>query len=240
MQLHNTHILPILIFIIVLYQTVGLCSCKEEDIKYAAAIENRDSLPVLKSIGVSTLISDSGIISYKIIAEEWFMYDKKNPQYWSFEKGLFMEKFDKDMKIEAYLNCDTAYYYTDIRLWELRGRVSVHNSRNETFKTSKLFWDQNKKLIYSDEYMEIKGIDRDLSGYDFYSNEQMTEYEIHSTRGSFPISEDNSKPRPNTQVMSEMRDTTNISTNNDTIYKKSEPQNNQTDSLNNNITSHTQ
>ncbi len=194
-------------------------SCKEEKIKYAAAIENRDSLPVLRSIGVSTLISDSGIISYRIIAEEWFMYDKKNPQYWSFEKGLFMEKFDKDMNIEAYLNCDTAYYYTDIRLWELRGRVSVRNSRNETFKTSKLFWDQHKKLIYSDAYMEIKGIDRDLSGYDFYSNEQMTDYEIHSTRGSFPVSEEKSKPRPDPHVMTEMRDTSQVSEKTDSVRK---------------------
>lgn len=194
-------------------------SCKEEQIKYAAAIENRDSLPVLRSIGVSTLISDSGIISYRIIAEEWFMYDKKDPQYWSFEKGLFMEKFDKDMNIEAYLNCDTAYYYTDIRLWELRGRVSVRNSRDETFKTSKLFWDQHKKLIYSDAYMEIKGIDRDLSGYDFYSNEQMTDYEIHSTKGSFPISEEKSKPRPDPHVMTEMRDTSHVSEKIDSIGK---------------------
>ena len=192
-------------------------SCKDEEIKYAAAIENRDSLPVLKSIGVSTLISDSGIISYKIIAEEWFMYDKKNPQYWSFEKGLFMEKFDKDMKIEAYLNCDTAYYYTDIRLWELRGRVSVRNFRGETFKTSKLFWDQHQKRIYSDQYMEIKGIDRELSGYDFYSNEQMTEYEIHSTKGSFPISEENSKPRPDARMMTEMRDTSSTTVKNDSV-----------------------
>ncbi len=206
-------------------------SCNEKDIKYADAIENRDSLPVLRSIGVSTLISDSGIISYRIIAEEWFMYDKKNPQYWSFEKGLFMEKFNKNMEIEAYLNCDTAYYYTDIRLWELRGRVSVRNTRGETFKTSKLFWDQHKKLIYSDAYMEIKGIDRDLSGYDFYSNEQMTDYEIHSTRGSFPVSEEKRKPHPDARVMSEMRDTSNVSNRKDSVKTIIDTLNTSTDSI---------
>ncbi len=207
------------------------CSCKEEEIKYADAIENRDSLPVLRSIGVSTLISDSGVISYRIIAEEWFMYDKKNPQYWSFEKGLFMEKFNKNMTIEAYLNCDTAYYYTDIRLWELRGRVSVRNSRGETFKTTKLYWDQHKKLIYSDAYMEIKGIDRDLSGYDFYSNEQMTDYEIHSTRGSFPIKEESSKPHPDARVMSEMRDTSNVSNQSDSLKHRVDTLGNHKDTI---------
>ena len=199
-------VLPLLIY-----------SCKEDEIHYADAIENRDSLPMMKSIGVSTMISDSGIISYRIISEDWFMYDKKDPRYWSFEKGLFMEKFDRDFKVEAYLNCDTAYYYTDLRLWELRGRVSVRNSRDETFKTTKLFWDQRKKLIYSDAYMEIKGIDRSLSGYDFYSNEQMTDYEIHSSRGSFPVGEDNTKPHPDPVVMSEMQETESESVSNDSL-----------------------
>lgn len=212
MKAPHLRLLSYIVIALTIISNILFGSCKEDDIKYAAAIENRDSLPMLRSIGVSTLISDSGIISYRIIAEEWFMYDKKDPKYWSFEKGLFMEKFDKDMKIEAYLNCDTAYYYTDIRLWELRSRVSVRNARGETFKTSKLFWDQHKKLIYSDAYMEIKGIDRDLSGYDFYSNEQMTDYEIHSTKGSFPVSEESSKPRPDARIMSEMSDTTSSDT----------------------------
>lgn len=214
-------VLPYILSAVILL-SMFLGSCKQEEIKYAAAIENRDSLPMLRSIGVSTLISDSGIISYKIIAEEWFMYDKKEPKYWSFEKGLFMEKFDKEMKVEAYLNCDTAYYYTDLRLWELRGRVYVRNSRDETFKTSKLFWDQSKKRIYSDQYMEIKGIDRELSGWDFYSNEQMTEYEIHSTKGAFPVSEDTTKPHPDEAVMREMSDTTDISTSSDSINSPSD------------------
>lgn len=186
--------------------SIFFVSCKEDEIRYAPAIVDRDSLPMLKSIGVSTLISDSGIISYRLISEDWFIYDKKDPQYWSFEKGLFMEKYDKNFKVEAYLNCDTAYYYSEIRLWELRGRVSVRNSRGETFKTSKLYWNQQEHKIYSDQYMEIKGIDRELSGYDFYSNEMMTDYEIHSSKGSFPVSEDNTKPRPDPTVMSEMRD----------------------------------
>lgn len=208
MKLHNRPTTPLVLFLFFILICIFNC-CSENEIKYTDAIENRDSIPLLKSIGVSTLISDSGIVSYKIIAEEWFVYDRKNPAYWSFEKGLFMEKFNKSFKIEAYLNCDTAYYYYNDRLWELRGRVNVRNSRGETFKTSKLYWDQREKKIYSDQYMEIKGIDSELSGYDFYSNEMMTDYEIHSSRGKFPISEDRTKPHPDPSIMSEMRDTTN-------------------------------
>lgn len=206
--MHRIRLFSTILFIIPLATLLFFPSCKEDEVQYADAIVNRDSLPMLMSIGVSTLISDSGIISYRLITEDWYLYDRTTPKRWSFEKGLFMEKFDKSFKVEAYINCDTAYYNTDDRIWELRGRVSVRNSRGETFKTSKLFWDQSIRKIYSDQYMEIIGIDRRLSGYNFYSNEDMTDYEIHSSRGAFPISEDREKPHPDPSIMSEMSDTT--------------------------------
>ena len=229
--MHRTRLFSIILLVIPFATVLFLSSCKENEIQYADAIENRDSLPMLMSIGVSTLISDSGIISYRLITEDWYLYDRTTPKRWSFEKGLFMEKFDKSFKVEAYINCDTAYYNTDDRIWELRGRVSVRNARGETFKTSKLFWDQSIRKIYSDQFMEIIGIDRRLSGYNFYSNEEMTDYEIHSSRGAFPISEDREKPHPDPSIMSEMSDTT---TNDDEIEDKpieSRPESAKTDSI---------
>lgn len=187
-----------------------LSSCAGDDTHYAPAIETRDSLPVLKSIGVSTLISDSGIIRYKIISEDWFIYDRKSPTYWSFEKGLFIEKFDENYHVDAYINCDTAYYYDQIHLWELRSRVLVKNMKGETFKTSLLYWNQNEHRIYSPAYMRIQGIEQELDGYDFTSNEQMTEYLIHSSSGAFPVDE-NESPHPNTAVMAEMNDSASVS-----------------------------
>ncbi|MBR3442412.1 MAG: LPS export ABC transporter periplasmic protein LptC [Bacteroidaceae bacterium] len=173
----------------------GLLSCASDDHHYAPAILQRDSLPVLKSIGVSTLISDSGIIRYKIISEDWFIYDRKQPTYWAFEKGLFVENFDENYHVEAFINCDTAYYYDQLGLWELRGRVVVKNLKDETFKTSLLYWNTTEHRIYSPAYMKIQGIDQELDGYDFSSNEQMTEYRIHSSSGAFPVDEDET-PHP--------------------------------------------
>ena len=48
---------------------IFLTSCQEKQFN-APAIECRDSLAVMSTYGVSTLISDSGRISYKIDAEE--------------------------------------------------------------------------------------------------------------------------------------------------------------------------
>ena len=180
---------------------MGLFSCQEDKDGSTVDIYNREAQPILKSVGVSTLISDSGVIRYKIISEDWFIYDRTVPQYYSFEKGLFLEKFDEQYHVDAFINCDTAYYYNETRVWELRGRVCVKNLKGETFKTSLLFWDMNQHQIYSPAYMVVDGIEQDLEGYDFRSDESMTDYLIHSSSGAFPMGEDREVPRPDEQEL---------------------------------------
>lgn len=186
---------------------LSLHSCTDKDDTTGPELEGvRDSLPMLKSVGVSTLISDSGIIRYKMISEDWYIYDKKTPTYWSFEKGLFVEKFNESYQVDAFISCDTAYYYDQQRLWELRGRVLVKNQKGETFKTSLLFWDQQAHRFYSDQYMEIDGETRQLAGYNFSSNEQMTDYIIHSSKGLFPLEDNQPTPQPDPAIMAQRND----------------------------------
>lgn len=196
-----THTLSVAAVIMAAATLLLFPSCSNSDEKVGPDIGLRDSLPTLKSVGVSTLISDSGIIRYKIISEDWYIYDKKEPQYWSFEKGLFIERFNPSFQVDAFISCDTAYFYNQQELWELRGRVLVKNLKNETFKTSLLFWDQRAHRIYSSAYMEIDGETRKLSGYNFSSNEQMTDYIIHSSKGQFPLEDHSPTPQPDPNLI---------------------------------------
>lgn len=100
-------------------------ACQGEKEHTAAAIYDKDSVSMMTSYGVNTLISDSGIMKYRIVAEEWEVNTVRNPSRWIFHKGLFMEQFDKKFQIQAFVQCDTAYYYDQKRLWELRGRVRI-------------------------------------------------------------------------------------------------------------------
>ena len=171
-------------------------ACSHDDKPTGPDIGERDSLPTLRSVGVSTLVSDSGIIRYKLITEVWDIYDKKEPQRRAFEKGLFLERFNESFQVDAFISADTAYFYNRKRLWELRSRVLVKNLKGETFKTSLLYWDMVSHRIYSPAYMEIDGETRQLSGYDFSSNEQMTDYIIHSSKGLFPLEDTEPTPEP--------------------------------------------
>ena len=169
----------------VMFVLFPACSGKDKDL--AEAITERDSLPSMKSLGVTTFISDSGITRYKIIAEEWCIFDKKEPPYWAFEKGVYLEKFDSLFRIDASIKADTAYYYEKKKLWELRTNVSIRNLKGDKFDTELLFWDEKKEEIYSDKYIRIEQEDKTITGYGFESNQELTEYTIKNTTGIFTV-----------------------------------------------------
>ena len=162
-----------------------LIACGEQKEHIAPAIHARDSVSMMASYGVNTLISDSGIMKYRIVAEEWEVNTVKNPTRWIFNKGLFMEQFDEKFHIEAFVQADTAFYYDQIRLWELRGNVRVRTSDGLRFASEELFWDQNKREFYSHLFSRLVTPERTMQGSYFRSDETMTKYMVTNSKGSF-------------------------------------------------------
>ena len=89
----------------------GVMACSNDAPPQDAAIVNREKLPIMVSHGVSKLISDSGINRYKVITEEWAIYDKTTPPRQDFLKGILLLRFDNKMKVDMQITADTAYWY---------------------------------------------------------------------------------------------------------------------------------
>ena len=165
----------------------SLLSCSGEKKSVAAPIEEPDSIPYLSTYGVTTLISDSGRISYKIEAEEWLIYEKRKPKYWAFEKGAYLEKYDDSLRVEATIKSDTAYFFSEEKLWKLIGNVDIKNQKGGKFFTNLLYWNQEDGSIYSDKYIKIEQQEQITTGIGFRSNQELTDWEILSTEGIYII-----------------------------------------------------
>lgn len=183
----NTNI-TIALGVMVMFLLFSACSGRKKEL--GKAITERDSLPVLDTRGVTTLISDSGITRYRIVTEEWLMFDRKNPPYWAFEKGVYLENFDSLFQVEASVKSDTAYFFNKEGLWKLMGNVHIQNLKGEKFDTQLLYWDQNKQKVYSDKFIRIEQPDRIITGRGFESNQQMTVYTIHKPEGIFYLDDE--------------------------------------------------
>ena len=162
-----------------------ICSCSEVREHTAPAINERDSVSMMTSYGVNTLISDSGVIKYKIVTERWDVNTIKQPPRWTFEKGIFLEQFDEQFHVEGYINADTAWYYEQQKLWELRGRVHIRNVNGLIFDSEELFWDGIKHEFYSYKFSKVVTPERTLQGTYFRSDEHMLHYEVTNSVGSF-------------------------------------------------------
>ena len=183
---HKNASITIVLGAMVMLLLFSSCSGKKKEL----GITERDSMAVMDTRGVTTLVSDSGVTRYRINTEEWLVFDRKNPPYWAFEKGVYLEKFDSIFQVEASIKADTAYFFNKEELWKLMGNVHIQNLKGEQFDTELLYWDQRTQRIYSDEFIRIEQPDRIITGHGFESNQQMTVYTIRKPEGIFYVDEE--------------------------------------------------
>lgn len=182
-HLHRTYI------VLAVFMMVLMVACEEEHEHTAPAVNPRDSVPAMVTYGVNTLISDSGVIKYRLVTERWEVNEVRNPSRWIFDKGVLITQFDQKMHIQGYIQCDSAVYFDKLRLWQLHGRVRILNPQGLSFQSDEIYWDEMNHKLWSHSYSHMKMPDKEVDGNWFESNEQMTQYEIKQIHGKFDKNE---------------------------------------------------
>ena len=168
----------------------SLCiACSEAQEHTAKAVNPEDSASVMKTYGVNMLISDSGVIKYRIVTERWEVNNVRQPSRWEFMKGIFFEQFDEQFHVQAHIQADTAWYYDQQRLWHLRGRVNIRNNNGLVYTSEELFWDGMKHEFYSTVFSRVVTPERTMEGSYFRSDESMNHYLVTNSKGSFLASD---------------------------------------------------
>ena len=184
---------------LITYHLSLITSCAEAQEHIAAAVNPQDSASVMTTYGVNTLISDSGVIKYRIVTERWDVNTVRQPSRWEFMKGVFFEQFDEQFHVQAYIQADTAWYFDQQRLWKLRGRVSIRNVKGLIYTSEELYWDGIKHEFYSTVFSRVVTPERTMEGTYFRSDEKMEHYVVSNSVGSFMAADmENDEPQNNT------------------------------------------
>lgn len=176
---------PVL-FLLLLIAGAG---CREEKKVDVASALNMKGMPTMKTVNVSTLISDSGITQYKIVSPLWEVFDEVDTPYWRFPKGLYLRKYDRLFNVIASVAADSARYLKYERLWKLDGNVELQRIPGTLFQTQQLFWDERAHRLYSDSFIHVETPTHVIEGRGFVSNDELTDYRIVHPEGIFPIDE---------------------------------------------------
>lgn len=193
------------VVMLLLLLTIACSSEKKEIVDVAFDPEKTYTM---KATEVNSLVSDSGLTRYRLNAKKWLVFDKAKDPYWYFPEGIYVEKFDTLFQTEASIKADTAFYFSKRELWRLVGNVKVESLQGEKFDTSELFWNQKEGKVYSDKYIRIEQEDKIITGVGFESNQEMTQYKIFNSKGTFPVSE--SKASENTVEADSLQNVSSI------------------------------
>jgi hypothetical protein len=156
-------------------------------------------LPLTHGEDVSSLISDSGITRYRLLAKVWDVYSNDTNPYWHFPEGVYVEQFDSVFNISGHIKADTAYFFNKIELWRLIGHVHVQNLEGWEFDTSELFWNQKEPAysfnsIYTDSLVRINknNGEKIVFSQGIKSNKAMTHYILYKNYMETSFDENNS------------------------------------------------
>lgn len=196
------------IVVVLVFLVMAIVGCQDDKKEIIEAFSDPNEEATIYSKNVSTLISDSGVTRYRVVAPEWYMYENSSVPRWYFPKGIYLENFDENFNVSAFLEGDTAIYYKSKSMWELRGDVKMANTQNERFFTERLYWSQDAKKIYSDTLIHIERGDRIIEGMGFESNQNMTAYKILRTTGIFPLDDMNRKDTTSSQALDTLKQQT--------------------------------
>jgi len=172
-------------FIISIALAVAMLISCQSDIEVISSLTNINNLPSHTTINLETIYTDSAKIQLKIKSKLVKRFNLEEGSYLEFPKGLEVFFYDENEKIESQLSARYAIYHEADELWEAKDSVVVINAKDEILNTEQLFWDENKKLIYTSKFVSITTTSEIIYGDGLEANENFTNWKIMKPRGTF-------------------------------------------------------
>jgi LPS export ABC transporter protein LptC len=144
-------------FLTVMIASFVFCACKNDE----RVIENWSKRKTMVDVGknIESYLSEQGKVKAKLTAPLMLRYQEDSVE---FPKSLHVDFYDDSTKIESWVDSKHGKYYENqdkVYLWD---SVVVINVKGDTLKSADLWWDQNKKLFYTDNYAEYRTKDKQI------------------------------------------------------------------------------
>jgi len=163
------------------------------------------AIPMMHTENLSTLVSDSGIVRYRVKAKIWDTYSNGGDSYSYFPEKIHIEQFDSLFQVEVNIVADTAYYFDKKELGRAVGNVVVTNKEGKTFETNELFWNRKAPLkdgnaFYSFQRVKITNPDGSfiIGDNGFRSDQMLTSIFLFVGKGTINVEESADSLQQNT------------------------------------------
>jgi LPS export ABC transporter protein LptC len=161
--------------------TLSFLGCEEKTLPSVISTIDSRTLPQQESWNSTIVVSDSGRISAIIVAGYIQVSDVSRQTQMS--QGVKVRFFSREGKQTSVLTSDEGSVDETTNNLEARKNVLVVSSDSSHMTTEQLFWDNQRQLIYTPEYVQIKTVKEKLQGHGFESNQSLKNYRVFRVTG---------------------------------------------------------
>jgi LPS export ABC transporter protein LptC len=165
----------------VLAAALSFFGCEEKTQPSVNTTVDSRTLPQQESWNSTIVVSDSGRISAIIVAGYIRVFEAS--QQTQLSQGVKVRFYNREGKQTSFLTSDEGSVDENNNNLEARKNVIVVSSDSSRMKTEQLFWDNQRQLIYTPEYVEIKTVKEHLQGHGFESDQSLKHYRIFRVTG---------------------------------------------------------
>ena len=195
--LFRSPLAPLLQTALALLAILAVAACSKERVETKSLNVNIDSLYTARMIKLNTLISDSGMIRYRMIAPVLLIYERPERNEWVFPQGLILRPYDTVSGNKVFIKADSAIRSTATEEWELIGHVQVQGPEGQRLNTPRLFWQRDQRRLYSHDTTYFFTQGRELRGSSFEATDDLSWYQILNNKGMIEYDEEGTtQPAP--------------------------------------------
>ena len=195
--LFRSPLAPLLQTILALLAILAVAACSKERVETKSLNVNIDSLYTARMIKLNTLISDSGMIRYRMIAPVLLIYERPERNEWVFPQGLILRPYDTVSGNKVFIKADSAIRSSATEEWELIGHVQVQGPEGQRLNTHRLFWQRDQRRLYSHDTTYFFTQGRELRGSSFEATDDLSWYQILNNKGMIEYDEEGTtQPAP--------------------------------------------
>lgn len=202
------------------------CGSKEA----TPTVSDPDKVPTQISYNHKILSSKNGQKSYRFETPLLERYELAKEPFMEFRQGIKIETFAEDStsEVESNLVANYAHFNEVTQIWEASGNVIARNIKGEKWLfTELLFWDQNKKIIYTHEKAKVIDGKSVHYGKGFEADDSFEEWSFNNTRGQIEVQEGDTTATDSTaNTLQTESPTTTINTENPTPRRRRNPMDN--------------
>ncbi len=135
--------------------------------------------PTQRTYDMFAVQSSNGKVAVRLEAPLMEHYDVDTASYDSFPEGISVYGYTDEGLLETVIVANDARHIvpkgnTGDEIWEAFGNVVMHNViEQQTMETDTIYWDQEKKEIYTDCYVKLYSPQGFLQGFGMRSDDRV-------------------------------------------------------------------